>query len=77
MQFSKIHKYIYVGAVALFATSALALAHPVTSHADSNSDVDSQLYSAWPKDQYGLRYTDYEKYNRDAFVKSTLPDVKK
>lgn len=73
MKVSKFKKPFYLGAIALFATTALALTQSVTSHADSNSDVDSKLYSAWPKDQYGLRYTDYVKYNRPAFVKSTLP----
>lgn len=77
MKVSNFKKPFYLGAVALFATTTLALAQPVISHADSNSDVDSQLYSALPKDQYGLRYSDYEMYNRPAFVKSTLPAQKK
>lgn len=74
MQFTKIHKYVYLGAVALFATSALALAHPVTSHADSTpSKDDVASIFGLEKDQYGLTDRDYNHYDRSAFAKSSLP----
>lgn len=77
MQVSKLSKPFYLGAIALFTTSALAFTHPVVSHASEISSISSNLATAdsqAPKDAYGLTIYDYLTFDHDAIANSSMPD---
>lgn len=80
MQVSKLSKPFYIGTIALFASSTLALTHPIVSHADSTSTISTEIAKsdsqkpASEKDAYGLTITDYFMLDHDAISKSSMPD---
>lgn len=77
MHVSKLSKPFYLGAIALFATSALAFTHPAVSHASEISSISSNLATAdsqAPKDAYGLTIYDYLTFDHDAIANSSMPD---
>ena len=77
MRVSKLSKPFYLGAIALFATSALAFTHPAVSHASEISSISSNLATAdsqAPKDAYGLTIYDYLTFDHNAIANSSMPD---
>lgn len=90
MQVSKLSKPFYLGAITLFAATALAVAHPVVSHADDDDDfvthddpvtqmysVPSGLKSVTQKDGNGLSYLDYIHLDPNTIKNSKLDDGNK
>lgn len=87
MKVSKFKKPFYLGAIALFATTTLAVANPIVSHADDDNfdtsthfdsvtqmySVPSGLKSVTQKDGNGLSYLNYVHLDRNAITNSKLP----